>query len=59
MKITNYEIIRGSKDGKIWTRLDLYFEAVDGDPYRVSHFLDSRTCRIIGLKDEECKQKNG
>lgn len=57
MKLTNYEIVQGEKDGKKWTRLDLYFQAVDGMPYRVSHFLDSRTCRIIGLTEDEVKKK--
>ena len=57
MKLTNYEVVQGEKEGKKWTRLDLFFQAVDGMPYRVSHFLDSRTCRIIGLTDEEVKKK--
>ena len=55
MKISKMEVVKGSKNGKDWYRLDLYFDGVDGQPYRVSHFLDSRTCRIIGLSDSDCK----
>lgn len=55
MKITQFEVVKGEKNGKQWHRLDIYFDAIDGQPLRVSTFLDSRTCRIIGLSDNDCK----
>lgn len=48
------EFVKGTgKNGNPYTRLDIYFPAVDGgDPVRLSCFIRSDQKRLMGLKDE-------
>lgn len=60
-KCEKMEFVKGHTEkngGYDWTRLDVYFKAVDnGDPVRISAFLRGDQVRLIGLTDEECKTK--
>ena len=56
MKLTQFEVKKGLKNNIPWYRLDVYFEAIDGLPYKVSSFLDSRTMRILGITDADCNK---
>lgn len=60
-KIDHVEFVKGhsvKNGGYDWTRLDVFFKAVDGgDPVRLGVFIDGRTQRLIGLKEEECIRK--